>query len=355
MSILATKINHLGDMVSFLPTLDGILRNADGRRVVLLCTPLGREVASAALPGLTYITVDYARARHLRSTVSVLPRIAREISSHGCSISLHSYDEPSIAYLSAAAARVPLRIGFASGIARLQNWLNEQLPFSTQRNVVDLNYDLVRRMAGCSELSPARVPLRPDPATREAALRSLDAAGVEPGQPFVALHGGAKASYREWGVERFLTLARSIEERMKLPAVMLDDRTSRFASARRLVATPTISELAVVLEHARVFVGNNSGPMHIAACMGTQCVVIQGPTPPCWELDWPDVPVQTLRSCLTCVPCERLGHVPGHCTNREDPLGCMKAISVADVRRAVEKALSSEPSSHCSDPSPCWC
>jgi ADP-heptose:LPS heptosyltransferase len=88
-----------------------------------------------------------------------------------------------------------------------------------------------------------------------------------------------------------------------------------------------LKELACLLSMATLFVGNNSGPMHIAASMGTPCVVVQGPTSLRWEIFWDDVPHEIIRaSHLPCVPCGEI-----RCLNQEHPLACMKELPVKMV------------------------
>lgn len=327
-------------MVAFLPTLQGIVQQRPDVEIVLVCTPVGREIAKSCVPDATFVTVDYRAARSWRAIVRILLPALRRCRAHRYVVSLHSYDEPSFAYMLAAAAGVRWRIGFNSGIAKLQFLLTELLPFDPRRNVADINFDLVRRIACSRALRPRRVPLRYASSDVDAVARRLRYVGIAPGERFIAIHGGAKLAYKEWGVARYLELGQRLEQKSKRPVVVVEDGTLRFAGAPRVVRTATLGELACLLERSALLICNNSGPMNIAAAMGTPCVVMQGPSPRSWDIFWDDVPHRVLRADhLGCVPCETLASVPGRCLNRDYPMGCMKEISVETVERNAEDLL----------------
>lgn len=342
MRVLVTKVNSLGDAVSFLPTLVGIGRALPSAEVTLLCSSVGEQVVAGCLPGLTSAVVDRNRLHDLRRVTPMLWRTLRELAGRRFDLSLHSYDEPSFSYLLAAALRVRRRIGFDSRIAKSQFLLTEKLPLDRTRNVVDLNFDLVRQVTGQIDRTPRRVPLRYGPVERTRVAAQLARCQVQPGAAFVAMHAGAGLGYRNWGGERFRELARRIETGLQRPVVVLSDPQDRSCGWRRRIHTPTVADLACLLDQAWMFVGNNSGPMNVAAAMGTPSVVVQGPSARSWEMFWSEVPHATVKADpMACMPCESLDHVPGRCTNDGMPHGCLRTIPVGKVERAIEELASS--------------
>lgn len=334
MNILVSKINWLGDMVVFLPTLRAVARLYPSAELILLCTSVGREVAHACVPRMEFIVVDKRDTQRWQHMGRALWKARAACRGKQLDLSLHSYDEPSFSYLLAHALRVPRRIGFESAIAKLQFLLTESVPVDRSRHVIDINYELVRHLGGPP--APERTPLIVAEVERQAVARKLSAVGID--GRFVALHGGAKLLYKEWGVANYLALAERLE--LELPVVVIEDGTRRFSAAQRLVETATVGELAALLGRAALFVGNNSGPMNVAAAMGTRCVVLEGPSPRNWGSFWRDVPYACVRDeTLACVPCERLGFVPGRCLNSAYPNGCLKETTVDRVERVVWEVL----------------
>jgi heptosyltransferase-3 len=342
MRILVTKANVLGDTVSFLPTLVGIARSVPSAEVTLLCSPVGERVVRDCLPHLTFAVVDKKSVHSRRDAAPTLWRTARALSKQVFDVSLHSYDEPSFSYLLAAALRIPRRIGFDSSIARFPPLLTEKIPLDRSRNVVDINFDLVRRFTGHEDRTPRRVPLRYGPAEQARVAASLARCQVQPGAAFVAMHCGARLAYKRWDFERFHELASRVEKTLQLPVVLIDDHSGRSSTWKRLAHTPTVADLACLLDQAWMFVGNNSGPMQIAGAMGTPAVILQGPSSPNWEIFWSEVPHTIVKADrMECMPCESLDSVPGRCFNDTMPHGCLRILSVSQVELAIEALASS--------------
>lgn len=338
MRILLSKINLLGDAVTFLPTLGAVAQAPTTRELVMICTPVARAVFETLIPPSNIFDVPYSAARGRRAAATLFSTL-RALRGRRFDLSCHSYDEPSFSYVLAACLRIPRRIGFRSGIARLEFLLTERLPFDASRNVVDLNFDLARRALGEAP-APRRVPLAYSAADRDTSVQRLIAAGVPSAGRFVVVHPESKLEYRQWDLDRFLALVDRIELGAGAPVVIVTERAPAQSPRRRWITGLSLRQLAALLDMASVFVGNNSGPMHVAAAMGTPCVVIQGPTAPNWEIYFREVPHRIIKmNHLPCIPCERLGSIPGRCTNTTSPKGCLAGIDVPTVEAAVLELL----------------
>ncbi len=334
MNILVSKINQVGDAVTFLPTLQGLTEAFPRARITVLCNPVGKQIFEDSVRGLSYRTVDNRKIRSPRGALFQLLDVARGLRRGRFTASLHSYDDPTFSYVLAALLRIRRRVGFRSRAARGQGLQTENLGFDLQRPVVDINFDLVRHISERADARPRRVPIgyrSEDGARVQQCLRDLGVA-----QPFIAIHPGAKAKYREWGLANYMELAARLRVTAGMPTVFVTERPTR--TLPYPVATNlSVKQLAGLLDLAAAFVGNNSGPMHVASAMGTPSVIIEGPAAPNWEFPWHDVPHRTLRAThLACVPCDEFGKPNlNTCLNVDDPMSCMKGISVASVEDAV--------------------
>ncbi len=160
-----------------------------------------------------------------------------------------------------------------------------------------------------------------------------------------AAYGPAK----RWPARNFAAAAREIS-RLAPDAVWLvfgapSDRglceeIAQHAGGRalNLAGKTSLRELMALLKLCRVLVTNDSGPMHVAAALGTPVVVPFGSTSP--ELTGPGLPGApghyVLRAGAACAPCYR----------RVCPIDfrCMQGITVERVVSAVRQALGSQPS-----------
>jgi len=125
--------------------------------------------------------------------------------------------------------------------------------------------------------------------------RKLAANGIPPGKPYVVLRPGASTFDKRWPVEQFAGLARWLREEKGLaPVVNLGPGDGEVAEETRRVLAPEgvlfdsldLRELIALLARAELFVGNDSGPTHIAAALACPTVVIFGASNPVTWAPW---------------------------------------------------------------------
>jgi ADP-heptose:LPS heptosyltransferase len=173
--------------------------------------------------------------------------------------------------------------------------------------------------------------------------------GTSPRGPLIALHVGATWPAKQWGAEQYAKLAallaRSAGVRILLAGGPRDDATLREVEEKsqrtaQRIGPLTLRELAALLSLAGAFVGNDGGPMHIAAAVGTPTVGIFGPGE---EQIWFPYPGslghRALREDVPCHPC--------HLNVCNRPAGlfmeCMKKLTPERVLDAVLAALDHAP------------
>lgn len=102
----------------------------------------------------------------------------------------------------------------------------------------------------------------------------------------------------------------------------------------------TLKELTALLQRARLFIGVDSAPMHMASALGTPVVAIFGPS---GDIEW--APWQTRAQVLvsehSCRPCGFAGCGGGHVSE------CLEAVSVDRVLEAVASVLAETGASSC--------
>jgi len=334
MNILVTQINNLGDAVAFLPTLKGLVDFFPEARISVVCTPMGEKVFSGISARVNFYPVDKKKVCSLKrvSVVPALLKTAQSLKHEYFAFSLHSFEGPSFAYLVAALLRIPRRIGYDSHMSKAQGFLTEKIPFEISRNVVEINYDLIRQVTGNWHSFPARVPIPYTSQDFARVLARLSQAGLGEGAPFVAIHPGARFKYQQWGLNNYSELFDQLKRSMDLPILFLGENNYQINAP--VINGLSIKELACLLEKAAIFIGNNSGPMHIAAAVGTPCVIIQGPSAVNWEIFWQDIPHRIIKANLHCRPCEKFDS-KGECLHKENIYACMRGISVELVKNVV--------------------
>jgi ADP-heptose:LPS heptosyltransferase len=196
-----------------------------------------------------------------------------------------------------------------------------------------------------------------DPTPRRARLHLTDedrALGEEllsrsgaSGRPVVAIHPGASWVDRRWPVERFAQVTGTLHQRgawvVALGGPGDQPSVAALAEAGAVpISTANVRDLARVVAVSDVFLGNDSGPIHVAAACGTPLVGIYGPTPP--ELVGPDPlhpRAKVLGHRLACSPCLMNSRDPAARCERPYGTWCMEQVSVEEVLAAVEELLTS--------------
>ncbi len=178
------------------------------------------------------------------------------------------------------------RIGFAGQDGReLSKWLNNQLVPRRAPHVVDRYVELLRPLGISAPHIQFRVPINEE-------------ADVVVGQflrqqnlldSYAVINPGAGWDSKLWPVDRYAEVAAHLGQRwgLRSVAVWAGDREREWArqivdgSNRQAVMAPSTSltELASLTRGARLFVGSDTGPLHLAVAVGTRCVAMFGVTP----------------------------------------------------------------------------
>ena len=115
----------------------------------------------------------------------------------------------------------------------------------------------------------------------------------------------------------YAAVARALADRLGVASVVScgpagDDRAFASAiveasdgAARIAPETPSLAVLAALFSCSRLYVGGDTGPMHVASLVGTPVVQILGPTDPVENAPFPGTPSRTVRVQIHCNPCRR--------------------------------------------------
>jgi len=152
------------------------------------------------------------------------------------------------------------------------------------------------------------------------------------GKPWVMIHPTARYPFKAWPPERFACLSDCLAEN-DLPVVLVgnqaDQKTAHLIQNKAqlcpcsLVGQTTFLELAALMKHCALFVGNDSGPMHLAAAVGCPVLALFGPSNPyVWGPKGNRVSV--IYKGMECEQCYHAGCFRGE-------KSCMRMISVEEV------------------------
>ncbi|QQS44924.1 MAG: glycosyltransferase family 9 protein [Acidobacteriota bacterium] len=198
------------------------------------------------------------------------------------------------------------------------------------------------RWLGLADEEPGPTNLHVAESFRRAALEKLASAGIDPDRPYAVIAPTNEFHTKRWMPERFAAIADSLiergfqivmtgapteEQRRQLAAVEAAT-SNRLASLSRL----SIGELVAVIAGSGLFVGNDSGPAHIAAAVKTPQVVLFGPASSVRWRPW-RAPAELVQNHFDCNPCHMY-----RCDVYDEP-ECIRSISVEQVQLAIDRLL----------------
>ena len=230
--------------------------------------------------------------------------------------------------------------------SRLWDWCFSHrfpLPRSTPRHAVEANLDALRRVGIYPEENEKGLVMVPGAEAEARVASLLAAAGLAP-KGFVLFHPTSRWLFKAWtesaNAELLASLAR---DGHRIVVTAAPDARERAIVARILARSIggvhdlsgqlTLREMAALAARARLFVGVDSAPMHIAAAVGTPVVALFGPSD---ERVWGPwrVAHRVVASEHSCRPCNNDGCGGGKVSE------CLTQLPVERVRSAVNDLLS---------------
>jgi lipopolysaccharide heptosyltransferase II len=293
--ILCVRLDSLGDVLMCSPAMRALRQAVPGRTLTLLSSPSG----AAALPFIPEL--DDAIAWSAPWTKSALPVTASAATpapiatlaarAFDAVVIFTTYTQSALpAALLCQLAGIPLRLAHCreNPYDLLTDWVPDPEPATLVRHEVQRQLALVQRV-GCRS-ADLGLSFVPRPADYAAARTCLSAAGIDADRPWILLHPGASAASRRYPAEHWAHVLRLLAQELQLPIVLTGSAEEselvdgiQFASAVPAVSLAgrlALGELGAALRLAAVVVTNNTGPVHMAAAVGTPVVDLYALTNP---------------------------------------------------------------------------
>jgi len=337
MKILVRATNWIGDAVMSIPALWAIRRRWPAAEITIL----GRPAIAELYEGQDFASRVMNLSGNLKNPV-VADRQSRELRREEFDCAVLFQNAFSAAWL-AWRAKIPERIGYARDARGLLLTRPVAVPKAGEIPAHESYYylELLRRAGWIDEVPKVeQISLKVNPEMaaraeariREAGARSKTRIALAPG----ASYGSAKC----WLPERFAAVADGLVDEFGADVILFGTSSEIevcWQIAERMRHRPvsfagqtSMSELPALFSRCQLFLGNDSGAMHVAAAVGLPVVAVFGSTDP--EGTAPVTAQKLLvRHPVSCSPCFL----------RECPIDhrCMTRVAVEDVRGAAAKML----------------
>ena len=373
MNILIVKLSAIGDVIHTLPSLSMLRRCWPDATISWVV----EEAASDLLrdhPDLDRLIVSRRKQWLAELKKGMIAKPLREMGAflrelrgqqYDIVIDFHGLFKSALIVLLSGGRR---KLGYKSLQEGSALFYNEKIPEDMKKHAVDRYLDFVQYLAAkenmnCIEETPAfRIAIGEKEEKRIDDILVEDSASFffsrwksnSPGQPghpddadnmnnrnaeqrsmppFIAVSPVAFWQTKLWEDGKFARLCDRIQNELQTGIVMTGEKAERIGQIQKLMKTKTVNlggktslrELAALYRRAALLVTTDSGPMHLAAAVGTPVIALFGPTDPSRTGPYgPDHRI--IRKRLPCSPCFR--------KQCPDPR-CMTEISVEEVFSAV--------------------
>ena len=342
MKILIVKLSAIGDVIHTLPSLNAIRKHYSDAHITWLVEEaassliveheaLDRVIISKrkqwvkgiiGLSCLNNIKETYQFIKELRDTKYDLIIDFQGLLKSAALIAL---------------ARGKRKIGFDKGMEHMEHsyfFLNERIsPVNMDNHAILRSLMLINALGIKTKEIEYKIPVSDH--TRKITDELLERHGIKGPGLVVAINPVAKWKTKLWDNWKFALIADVLIEKYNANVIFTGSQSDRSAidnimscmstSAVNLAGETTLKTLAALYEKIKFLISTDTGPMHMAAAVGTPVIALFGPTAP-WRTGPFGSGHQIIRARLDCSPCFKR-----QCRT----IDCMNKISVDQVLNAI--------------------
>ena len=350
MKILLVRLRQIGDVVFTTPLVAALRRHYPDAHLTYVVEPAAAPVV-ANNPHLDDVIVAPAR-RGLAGLVTDLG-LGRRLRSARYDLAIDFHGGPRASLLTWLSS-APVRVGYnIVGRSWMYTKTVDRPRALRPRHSVENQWDLLAALGvepPTREHDPVEMPLDQDAVA--SVERRLAEAGVNRHHEIVVVHVSARSPFRRWPIPSFVDTVVALAT---VPArrVIVTSGPSEQDAARHVIEAararldPTgrarvlesseysLAELKALIDRSALYIGGDSGPLHVAATTDVPIVALFGPTPSARSAPWRSAafPSELIEvDGLPCRPCDQRVCEPGD-------FRCLTRIEAPRVIAAAERAL----------------
>ncbi len=336
--ILVVRTDRIGDVLLSTPVIKALRENYPHAYIAVMVSPYSKDIVEGN-PYLDEVIIYDKEGKH-RSWRRTL-KFARNLKKKRFDLALVLHPTNRVHLITLLAA-IPRRVGYDRKLGFLLTDRIVHLKHLGEKHELEYTLDLLRYVGIEPQDKNPFMPIRED--SERWADKILRDEEVGQSDKLLALHPGASCPSKIWPYQRFAEVADKLNQKYGFKILVLagpkelglaEKLISHMqAKAVNLAGRTSVSQLASILKRCRLFISNDSGPVHIASAVGVPVISIfgrgqEGLSPQRWgSLGLKD---KILHKKIGCIEC--LAH---NCVKN---FACLKAITVDDVMAAADSIL----------------
>jgi heptosyltransferase I len=341
MNILIVKLSAVGDVIHTLPSLAALRRLYPEANITWVIEDASSDLISGH-PYLDRVIVSHRKEWIRDLKAGRISKPVKEIRAfiddlrrqpYDLVIDFHGLFKSAVIVLLSSGER---KLGYDSMQELSGLFLNEKIPEDMHKHAVDRYLDFPRYLGADVKETEYLIPIGEENINRVEGLLRIN--GIDRKDSFVAVSPVALWDTKLWADEKFAALCDRIAEELKARVVFTGSERGRLGQIQSRMKTSsvnlggktTLRDLACLYQRSALLVTTDSGPMHLAAAVGTPVIALFGPTDPSRTGPY-GKGHSVIRSGLPCSPCFQK-----NC----DSVKCMSDITIEEVFHAVKEKLS---------------
>lgn len=334
MKILIVRTDRIGDTILTLPLAVYLKKKFNDAEIIFLCRSYTKEIIQLCSSVDKIIAID---EQNFFDTISLLMKEKIDVGIH--------VNPKFMSALLLWLAGVKKIIG--TKYRAYSILFNRRVPLHRKYNTkheLEYNFDLLSGidLETKIDLHDVDFGIRTDDNSKQLTRTKLESEGIDFNQKSIILHIGSGGSAIDWNKKNFFELAEMISKNYNCNIIltgsneeseMLKDLFRGLKSKIFNVAgTLNLRDMFNLLTMSNIYIGNSTGPTHLAAVAGTNVIAFYPKIPSCSVLRWGPVTKRRFifEPKIDCKDCNE---------NQCKELNCMDSISVQEVFEKVETFL----------------
>ena len=280
MRILLTRTDRIGDVVLSTPAIKAVRDKYPDSHIAFMVRPYALDIVQGN-PYLDEVIVydKYGKQKSLLNTIKFARSLRKK--EFDLAIMLHPTNR---VHIISYVAGIPERVGYDRKLSFLLTKKVHHLKQEGKKHELEYTLDLLKEIGIESKDKELFVPLHERDLLKIESF--LDEHHVGRDVPIIAINPGASCPSKRWSPKNFATLSDDLAGKYKARIVIVGDEINKEFAKQvedemihepiNLSGRTTVGELTALFSKCKLFVSNDSGPVHIACAVGTPVISIFG-------------------------------------------------------------------------------
>lgn len=274
--ILLIRTDRYGEFILNIPAIRAVREAFPAAQISILLGHGSAEIFSGSPYVDEIIIYDQSRSSGLRRGFEFIRRLKKK------KFDLAVIFNPKKNFnIMVFLAGIPVRLGYDRKWGFLLSQRIKDEKYLGNKHEIEYNLDLVRKIGVDTKDFSLSLPVTVQ--DEQATAEILAGFGIRESDFLVALHPWTSDASKQWPVENFLALAQEIVHKYHCKILVIGGReeagfaqefSRRVAGMVNLAGKLTLKQAAACLKRCKVLVSNDSGPVHLAACVNTPVVTV---------------------------------------------------------------------------------